>query len=325
VLILITLGLLVSMSGAYAAPLTLMTWNIEGAEVAPAALAKRVERALKVVGPVEVLVLQEVVAEDQVRAAADAGGFAYWAMSDFSPPIATTKAWHKSLEVAIISRRRFTAVYEWDTTGPLPEGDRYPPRTSTGAIETRSLRLAAEAERMPSRGFLRVDLAGGWTVYGVHWKSSRGAGCTTRDRVNARLREVQAAGLSGDAAKAIAAGRTIIVAGDLNIQAPGRALRVGTDPKEDCTPTGATCEGRCGPGGKDGYDDSTAILLAVDPSAKLLSAELDSTYMLRRFPGGAIDHILVAGPRSDSFAAAFTPPAFGKRWNGSDHRPVIAK
>ncbi|MCF7993382.1 MAG: hypothetical protein K9L88_00890 [Chromatiaceae bacterium] len=100
--------------------------------------------------------------------------------------------------------------------------------------------------------------------------------------------------------------------------------RVETDPGEDCLPSAGTCEGLCGPGGLDGYDDSIAILLGLDDTARLLSGALESTYVLRHFPGGAIDHILVAGPAAAGFSEASTPPVNGKRWQGSDHRPVVA-
>ncbi len=107
-----------------------------------------------------------------------------------------------------------------------------------------------------------------------------------------------------------------VVAGDFNIQAPGRTLRVGADPAEDCAPTAGRCEGICGPGGLDGYDDSLAMLLAIDPSARRLSGALDSTYVLKHFPGGAIDHILVAGPGAGGFAEATVPPVESERWMG---------
>ena len=131
------------------------------------------------------------------------------------------------------------------------------------------------------------------------------------------------AGLAADAVGVLAAGRSLVVAGDFNSQAPGRVLRVGTDPGEDCAPTAGTCEGLCGAGGLDGYDDSIAILLGLDDSARLLSGDLDSTYVLRHFPGGAIDHVLVAGPAAAGFSEASTPPVSGKRWLGSDHRAVL--
>lgn len=325
-LLLSALCLLGSISGARAAPLPLMTWNIAGGEITAAALAARVEQALEIVDPVEVLVLQEIVSEAQVEAAADAGGFDYWAISDFSPPLKVTNAWHKSLEVAVLSRRPIRSAAEWDTTGRKRNGDGHPPRTSVRGVPTRELQIDLKAKAgdyPPPRGFLRVDLADGWTLYAVHWKSSRGKHCSARDRASARLREQQAAGLVADAVDALAAGRTIIVAGDYNIQAPGRVLRVGTHPDVDCAPTQGRCEGLCGPGGLDGYDDSIAILLGMDPSARLLSGELDATYVLRHFPGGAIDHILVAGPKADRFATATTPTVSGKHWLGSDHRPVI--
>ena len=51
----------------------------------------------------------------------------------------------------------------------------------------------------------------------------------------------------------------------------------------------------CGPQGRDGYDDSIAVLLALEDSARLLSGALAETYVARHYPGGAIDHLLVAG------------------------------
>ncbi len=76
-------------------------------------------------------------------------------------------------------------------------------------------------------------------------------------------------------------------------------------------------------GGLDGYDDRLALLLAVDDSARLLSGELGSTYVARHFPGGAIDHLLVVGAEAEGFGEAITPPVSGRRWQGSDHRPVL--
>jgi endonuclease/exonuclease/phosphatase family metal-dependent hydrolase len=317
--------LLVAPLVAAADGLRLMTWNIEGGEQPPRAIAERVESALAEVGPVDVLVLAEVIDEAQVAAAAEAGGFAHWTMSDFSPPVAITGAWHESLEVAILSDRPFSLVSEWDLTGRKPNGDGYGPRASDARLSSRERAIRVDTgDPSPSRGFLRADLSNGWSLYAVHWKSSRGEGCTAMDRENARRREVQATGLAVDAGTVLAEGRSLIVAGDFNIQAPGRVPRVGTDPHQDCAPTEGRCEGVCGPGGLDGYDDSLAIVLGIDETARLLSGELDSTYMTRRFPGGAIDHVLVAGSEAGAFSQATTPPVHGKRWHGSDHRPVIA-
>lgn len=317
-------GLLAAVGAAHADGLRLMSWNIEGGEQPPRVVAERVREALAEIGAVDVLVLQEVIDAAQVQAAAAAGGFPNWAMSDFSPPVRITGAWHESLEVAILSRLPIESAVEWDPTGRRPEGDGHPPRISDAAAPARERRIdVGTGGPPPSRGFLRADLTGGWSLYAVHWKSSRGKDCTAADRENARVREVQARGLAADAAARLAQGRTVIVAGDYNIQAPGRVLRAGTDPGEDCIPRDGRCEGICGPRGLDGYDDSISLLLAVDPSARLLTSTLDSTYILRRFPGGAIDHILVAGPRAAAFPAATTPSVEGRRWLGSDHRPVV--
>ena len=58
-------------------------------------------------------------------------------------------------------------------------------------------------------------------------------------------------------------------------------------------------------------------------AARLLSGELGSTYVARHFPGGAIDHLLVAGPAAGAFGQASTPPVSGRRWQGPDHRRVL--
>ncbi|MCF7990788.1 MAG: endonuclease/exonuclease/phosphatase family protein [Thiohalocapsa sp.] len=309
---------------AAAESVTFMTWNINGGQADAAALADRARMTMESVGPVDVVLLQEVIAEAQVAAVAEAMGLAHYAISDFSPPPEISGAWFKSLEVAVLSRLPIEGAAEWDTTGREPFGDTFAPRLSTEGVEPELLVLdVAFGENRPSRGFLRVDLEGGWSVYSVHWKSSRGDSCNAADIANARQREDQAAGLVLDAARVLQAGRNVVVAGDYNIQAPGRVLRVGTDAGEDCAPTGS-CEGVCGPGGSDGYDDSIHRLMTVDPGARLLSAALDETFVARSFPGGAIDHILVAGPMAEAFEGARTPSFSGELYFGSDHRPVLA-
>ena len=189
-LTLLSAWLLLALNPALADGLRLMTWNIEGGEQPPRVIAERVEAALAETGPVEVLVLQEVIDQAQVEAAAEAGGFAHWAISDFSPPTRITGAWYKSLEVAILSRVPIEAVSEWDLTGREPAGDGYAPRASDAGVPSRELRLAVDTgDPPPSRGFLRADLADGWTVYAVHWKSSRGARLQrrgSRERASAR-------------------------------------------------------------------------------------------------------------------------------------------
>ncbi|SFG40725.1 hypothetical protein SAMN04488020_102133 [Palleronia marisminoris] len=163
-----------------------------------------------------------------------------------------------------------------------------------------------------------------WSVFATHWKSSRGASCNAEDLANAEQRQDQAEGLVVNATEALGDGRTVVIAGDLNIQAPGRHLRVGSDPAEDCQPEGI-CDGFCGAGVKDGYDDSIAALLGLGENARLLSAELPHTYVRQFYPGRAIDHLLVAGPRAEAFGEATTPKVAGTSYRGSDRRPVIAK
>jgi hypothetical protein len=135
------------------------------------------------------------------------------------------------------------------------------------------------------------------------------------------VREDHAPGLI-DAQRIRAAGRSVVVAGDYNIKAPGRVLRVGTSATEDCAPQGS-CEGACGPGGLDGYDDSIDALLELD-NARLLSASLPETFIGQSLPGGAINHLLVAGWLADRFEDASTPDVSGTSFVGSNHRPVMA-
>jgi len=71
-------------------------------------------------------------------------------------------------------------------------------------------------------------------------------------------------------------GRWLLVSGYVNYPALKRA-----DPEQDCASTDGSCAGLCGAGGLDGYDDSIAILLGLDDSARLLSGALDATYVLR--------------------------------------------
>ena len=301
----------------------LATWNIAGPERDAGALAQSAEDLLAAVGPVDVLVLQEVISDEQVQAVAQALGHQHWVISDFSPPPSVTGSPFGSLEVAVTSALPIEGAGEWDPTGRAANGDDFVPRPSSELIPTQELAVPRPVGDLGlDRGFLRVDLAGGLSVYAVHWKSSRGQSCNAADLGFARQREAQADGLVRDAAALLAQARTVVVAGDFNIQAPGRVLRVGTMPTVDCEPTGS-CEGVCGTGGLDGYDDSIATLLDELENARLLSGDLPETYLAQSFPGGAIDHILVAGPLAAEFSEAEVPDAQGTAFAGSDHRPVV--
>ena len=311
-------------SGVALADVRVATWNINGVEKSDEGLAANARTMQADVGPLDVLILQEVISDAQVRAIARALDMPYWAISDLSPPVAVTGNGFRSLEVAVLSRIPIEAAAEWDTTGREPTGDGFAPRVSSSVIPSTEtfLDLSDSGVRL-SRGFLRVDLRGDLSIYAVHWKSSRGEGGTVADLDNAAQRERQAEGVAADARRRLANGGSVLIGGDLNIQAPGRGERAGTDPAVDCTP-GATDATACGPDGPDGYDDSVHLLLQVDPKARLLSLDVEPTFVAETFEGGAIDHLMVAGPLAESFSAARTPPVDEPSYAGSDHRPVYA-
>ncbi|MEM8550006.1 MAG: endonuclease/exonuclease/phosphatase family protein [Verrucomicrobiota bacterium] len=303
---------------------TFATWNVSGAEKSPDEIKTSIQQMVAETGVPDVLALQEVIDEDQVIAAAEALGLDFWVMSDFSPPVHITKNPFRSLEVAVISSMPIESAGEWDLTGQGDNGDNFAPRPSSDLIPTSELEVTVNlGQTRPSRGFLRADLENGIAVYSVHWKSSLGESCNADDIGFARQREDQAAGLVFDAEQQIEGGRTVVVAGDFNIQAPDRVARSGTSRLQDCAPTNGSCEGFCGDGGLDGYDDSISLLLALD-DARLLSKDVPETYVEDFFPGGAIDHLLVAGSGSAAFSLASTPDVTGSSFAGSDHRPVLA-
>lgn len=292
-----------------------MTWNINGGEQDKDILANNARQMILDIGDSDILVLQEVISSEQVSEIAGEIGFDHWAISDFSPPVEVTGKWFASLEVAILSRTPFSKVAEWDTTGPFPTGDPYDPRVSDTTVPTESLDLGltiSDGER-PSRGFLRVDLEDGLSVYATHWKSSRGAS-GDEDLENAAKRENNARGIETDASAILANGGSVIVAGDLNIQPIGKHIRVGSDPAIDCKPSLFNC----GPGGIDGYDDSMAILAGLENGYRLLSENVPPTYLGGNFGSGAIDHIAVIGPLAASFSPASTVSVSGNSYFGSD-------
>ncbi|WP_306141487.1 endonuclease/exonuclease/phosphatase family protein [Roseibium sp. MMSF_3412] len=304
-------------TSAFADTPQIVTWNINGGEQDKDILATNALEMMHDIGSFDVLVLQEVVSSRQVAEIADEIGFDHWAISDFSPPVETTGHWPKSLEVAIISRTPFEKIAEWDTSV-----DGYDPRASNEDWPTESLDLGLtiNGSERPSRGFLRVDLADGLSVYAAHWKSSGGAKGDD-DLSNAAKRENNARGLAADASAVLQSGRSVVIAGDFNIQPIGKHVRVGSNVAEDCKPS----LNDCGAGGRDGYDDSMKILSEIGFGYRLLSAELPPTYLAGNFGPGAIDHIVVAGPLANSFPNAETVSVARNRYFGSDHSPVYAK
>ena len=314
-------------TGLVAGPATaeapkVVTWNINGGEQDEDILAGHALDMMLDIGDFDIIVLQEVISLEQVARIAEKIGFEHWAISDFSPPVEITEKWFASLEVAVLSRTPFVKVSEWDTTGKLPNGDAYDPRSSDPDVPTESLDLGltiSDAER-PSRGFLRVDFADGLSVYATHWKSSGNANGDD-DLENAAKRENNARGIAKDASDLLASGRSILVAGNFNIQPIGKHVRVGTDVTVDCTPS----LGNCGSGGLDGYDDSMKIVSDIGNGFRLLSADIAPTYLAGDFGPGAIDHIFVAGPLAPDSAVASTISIAEDRYFGSDHAPVFSR
>lgn len=205
-------GLLCTAAAALASPaaanLVFATWNIDGGEKTPTALRAHAEGIRADLGRIDVLAVQEVVSEDQVQAVAEGLGLDHWAISDFSPPVEITGKWYESLEVGVLSALPIASAAEWDLTGRKPNGDVYPPRLSSVSVASEELPLDLDLDlelekNVPSRGFLRVDLEGGWSIFAVHWKSSRGESWNAEDLTNARQRENQAAGLVACATEAL--------------------------------------------------------------------------------------------------------------------------
>src|SRR5918998_1656978 len=97
--------------------LRVMTWNISGGEQSAANLESNAHAATQQLGPVDIAIIEEVIETDQVAAIAKGLGLDHWVISDFSPPVSISGFWANSLEVAVISRRPFERVAEWDTTG----------------------------------------------------------------------------------------------------------------------------------------------------------------------------------------------------------------
>ncbi|MEM0936033.1 MAG: endonuclease/exonuclease/phosphatase family protein [Pseudomonadota bacterium] len=314
------------LTGPAAADLRVATWNVDGVQKTPEALAENAQVMLGDVGRLDILVIQEVINSDQVAAVAEATGLRHWAISDFSPPVSITGFAFRSLEVAVLSRVPIEQAVEWDTTGWEVSGDGHPPRVSNPNAMAEELPppISLTGPR-PARGFLRTTLADGLIVYAVHWTSSRGEVCETADLENATLRELQAEGLVVDARPLLDAGLSILVAGDFNVGALGSGLHPGMNLDEDCRPVNGSCERVCGPEALDGYDDSVALLQQLDRSAELLSDGLGDTFIADDAADGALDHILVAGPLAATFERAATVQTQDIEYAGSDRVPVFAR
>ena len=278
-------------------------------------LAHNSNSMLNDIGVVDTLVLLEVIFQEQVETIAKKNGFKYWAMSDFDGQDKVSKRPYNHLEVAVLSHYPFLGCHEWDRQSndePVHNN-----RDIECELSDEKVIIKGDNEFTygVDRGFLRVDFENDLSLYAVHWKSSVGG-----DEIkNAKKREYQATGLKKDAQKLLREGRTIVVMGDYNITA--HPSRSGTNEAEDCKIKKQVCADN-----KDGYDDSIAILMTLDDSAKLLSKDAKRTYIYNKeFEDAAIDHIFVAGPQADTFGTAYTSPNDGKTYFGSDHKPIVAK
>ncbi len=257
----------------------------------------------------DVLVMEEVVSPEVVKAVRDAMGLHDYhiAVSDFNP---ADPGDFTGLEVAVLSRFPITQAIEYD---PTPDNHGKPnslPELPIMPLAKLGMTTPEQDEQI--RGFLwvRID-ALRLTVVGVHLKSSRGAD-GEEDVENAVRREFIAAAVVDSVAQDLRLfpGYTTLVAGDFNV---GHSdPKNGVDPaKEDLTPSPTS----------DGYDETHAMfgggLLGI--KMRNLSGNIrESTY-----PGinsTPIDNIYVLGATADRFS----PAQLEHETFGSDHRPVFA-
>lgn len=257
----------------------------------------------------DVLILQEVVSADVVRAAAEAFGLTGYhiACSDFSQ---ADEPDFGHFEVAVISKYPITQVVEYDAT---PDND-------TAAGDPTELPILPEVKlgwKTPEdvaglRGFLwvRID-ALQLTVAAVHLKSSRGSD-GEEDRANAEKREFVAAAVAESVAQdqRLFPKYTALVAGDFNVGHSDR--KNGVDPARDAYDLSGLA---------DGYDETHALLrdgLVGVRMRNLVAGQTESTFPA--FRSTPIDNIYVLGPGAEQF----DPATLENDTFGSDHRPVWA-
>jgi endonuclease/exonuclease/phosphatase family metal-dependent hydrolase len=154
----------------------------------------------------------------------------------------------------------------------------------------------------------------------------------------AEQREATAASVLAEVAKDVAAGRTVIVAVDMNTPLD-EPCKTGSDLLDDASVT-VRCSDRITPatcGSQDGYDDTHALFISGIVSGmkmrRLTSVATGRTFASPEFLDQPIDHIYVAGPGADRFGegkrigtAAEVQADNATRWLvfGSDHYPLLA-
>jgi len=313
----------------------IVEWNIKNATVSKVEAQRQdIQRFENDYHP-DVLVLEEVSGGlEAAQAIAKALGWqdAYIAVSDFFPP--NIKKPYYSQELAVISRIPIKSVIEYDAR---PDSKTVSVINPNGTMKTvPEIRLTADeipgfggAVWKYAKGTIRVDLAGGLSLFPVHLKSDRVSAKTpsaiTKQRLkNAVRREVTLAAIDREAIKAVKAGRITVILGDFNT-----GFETGKFGAEvaDCklqdfpkTPAPFPPDACVGPG----YDDTLGILEAglVDGQQWVfLTRKLGRTWFGagNRYGDFAIDHVAVPVEQRDRFGAANA----ALDHYGSDHSPIV--
>jgi len=342
-----------------AEPVRIVSWNTKPALYE--ALDKRLAdfRALDRDLKPDVLVLIEMAGEHEVRKIVqDLGWTKYHAI--VTNWASLNDRVHFALEAAVISKIPIIRAVEYDAS---PDGHHdvfsndgvVPGIASEVALSSRGIADFGDPMARTDRGTIRVDLVNGLTIYPVHLKSNRNGSCidlsnairtlrrssltvppaaqafldrgfdrATQERLrNARKRERVMAATVRVANQAIAEGRTVVIAGDMNTSfEPGLAGKA----VEDCRLANFGCAKAplpptaCTAG--DGYDDTLGGILAAGlvgrTKWKVLSRHLPRTYHDPAFANFAIDHIAVPLGMAGKFSAAQR----GTKTYGSDHFPI---
>ncbi len=327
---------------AQARTLRVVVWNIENATVEKVATqSDDIQNLGRDLRP-DILVLEEVSGgAAAAQAVANALGWtdAYIAVSDFFP--SNTEKPYYSQELAIISKVPIVSIIEYDAR---PDGNTVPVTGPDG------FRLPVQEENLTAdgisgfgggisryaKGTIRVDLAGGISLFPVHLKSDRITKKTpdaiTKTRIrNAQKREVTIAAISREAGEAVSSGRTSVILGDFNATfEPGKFgaevadCRLQDFPNKPMPFPPSACTG-------PGYDDTLGILesgLVENTHWTFLTRKLNQTWYggYRTWLGAsnnygdfAIDHVAVPVEQSSQFGAATRAADL----YGSDHWPII--
>lgn len=342
-----------------AEPVRIVSWNTKPAlyEALNKRLAdfKSLDQDLKP----DVLVLIEVAGEYEVRKIVQALGWTkYHAI--ITNWASLNDRVHFALEAALISKIPIIRAVEYDAS---PDGHHevftndgvVPGIASEVTLSSRGIAGFGDPLARTDRGTIRVDLANGLTIFPVHLKSNRNGACidlsnairtlrraglqvpptartfldrgfdrASKERLrNARKRERVMAATVRVANEAMAEGRTVVIAGDMNTSfEPGLAGKA----VEDCTladfgcATGPLPPTACTTG--DGYDDTLGGILEAGlvggTKWKVLSRHLPRTYDDPIFADFAIDHMAVPVDT----AAKFIKVQRGTKTYGSDHFPI---